>query len=330
MSPSGYDALVWGLVRTGRLDEAVMEYRDLVRKVPHSSVVRARFGGLLAMHGTFDEALAQLKEAIRLDPDDALAHQNLANALTSRGRLEEAAAAWREVIRTAGDAAPIRVALALIRLERGDRVGARADVRALSRLRSEDAAIPYQAALLLLATDRDGAGYREVASDVLDRPGRADGLWVDFYRARAGVLAPGVTDHPETLVALAENAVARAPREPWRPSVLGPAEQAKVGIQSGGREWIGGELQVGRGRSEVGIRTDRVEQRLALEARCVVEAVGDSLAKHRHGIGGESPAPLAELPGILLGRVLSHPSRVLGVDEGDLVEQIRVAANRLE
>ena len=41
------------------------------------------------------------------------------------------------------------------------------------RLRSEDAAIPYQAALLMLAADPDGAAYREVASDVVDRPGRA-------------------------------------------------------------------------------------------------------------------------------------------------------------
>ena len=40
-SPSGYDALVWGLVRTGRLDEAVAEYRELIRNDPGSSVVRA-------------------------------------------------------------------------------------------------------------------------------------------------------------------------------------------------------------------------------------------------------------------------------------------------
>ena len=131
-SPSGYDALVWGLIRTGRLDEAVAEYRELIRNDPESSMVRARFGGLLAMHGGFDEAVAQLHEAIRLDPGNALAHQNLANVLTSRGRLEEAAAAWREVIRIAGDAPPIRVALALIRLQRGDSVGTRAEVLACS------------------------------------------------------------------------------------------------------------------------------------------------------------------------------------------------------
>ena len=141
------------------------------------------------MHGEFDAAVEQLRAAILIDPNTALAHRNLAGICLTRGQLAEALAELREVLR----------------IEPGD-----TDIR-------------YQAALLQLATNPDGEAYRKLASANLDRPGGTDDLWTDFYMARAGLLAPGVTDHPEKLVALAEKVVARAPREPWRLYVLGLA-----------------------------------------------------------------------------------------------------------
>ena len=192
-SPSGYDPLASALVNSGRLDEALAEYGELIRLYPEGSMARSNFGAMLAMHGELDQAAEQFREAIRLDPENQIAHRNLHAMLGS------------------------------LLLENGDLGATRAKIHELLGLKPDDATIQYQAALLQLAANPDGEVYCKVATAILDRLGGTDDPGVAYDVARAGSLAPGATDLPQKLVALAEKSAAHAPREGWRMYVLGLA-----------------------------------------------------------------------------------------------------------
>jgi tetratricopeptide (TPR) repeat protein len=165
-------------------------------------------------------------------------------AASTPGRLEASRSVsgamlhWRED----GDLASVRDPAALAELPEAERADWRAlwaDVdallaeaeaagfRAALRLRPDEAPSQaeghYLAALARLAADPDGDDYRASARSALDRLGRTDDAETAFHVARAGALAPGVTDRPDRLVALAEKAVAADPKAAWRLYVLGLA-----------------------------------------------------------------------------------------------------------
>ncbi len=256
--PMGHDILASVLIRLGRVDEALAKYRELIRHYPEGSMARCNFGAILFLHGDADEAVKQLREAIRLDHNNPYAHRNLAGIWRSRGRPDEAIAEYHEALRIKGDHAGtvlnelgdllswtdrIDEAIAVFRqlsriqpdntsaratlggflLEKGEFGDACAELRELLRLKPEDATERYQVALLQLATSPDGAVYRKFATADLERFGGTGDPEVAYQVARAGSLAPGVTDHPETLAALAEKSVAFAPQQGWRHYVLGLA-----------------------------------------------------------------------------------------------------------
>ena len=191
-SPSGYDPLASALVNSGRLDEALAEYGELIRLYPEGSMARSNFGAMLAMHGELDQAAEQFREAIRLDPENQ-------SRIATFTRCS-AVSCWR----TATSAPPAL------------------KIHELLGLKPDDATIQYQAALLQLAANPDGEVYCKVATAILDRLGGTDDPGVAYDMARAGSLAPGGTDLPK-LVALAEKSAAHAPREGWRMYVLGLA-----------------------------------------------------------------------------------------------------------
>ncbi len=84
----------------GRLDDAIVEYREAIRLRPGFAEAHCNLGAILCQVGRdLPGGQAELREAIRLRPEDALAHYNLGNALKLEGRMDEASAAHREAIR---------------------------------------------------------------------------------------------------------------------------------------------------------------------------------------------------------------------------------------
>ena len=69
------------LLDTGQIDEAIRQFREVIRLKPDNTEVHSNLGVALARKGQMDEAIGQFQEAIRLKPDDAFAHDNLARAL---------------------------------------------------------------------------------------------------------------------------------------------------------------------------------------------------------------------------------------------------------
>jgi superkiller protein 3 len=93
-----------GLRLQGKLDEAIAEYREVIRLEPDQADAHNWIGAILCdQKHEYGAAAAEFREAIRLEPDNAWAHNNLGNALGYQGKLEAAAAEFREAIRLEPD-----------------------------------------------------------------------------------------------------------------------------------------------------------------------------------------------------------------------------------
>jgi tetratricopeptide (TPR) repeat protein len=87
------------LVRLGRLEEALPEFRLAIEEEPNVAWIRTNFGSILMRQGRWVEALEQFQESLRLDPDYAPAHVNLGACLLNDGKVEEAIEQFRTAVR---------------------------------------------------------------------------------------------------------------------------------------------------------------------------------------------------------------------------------------
>jgi tetratricopeptide (TPR) repeat protein len=85
--------------RAGRMEDAVREYAESVRRNPDYPSARVDLGCALALRGDTAGAVEQLEGALRLDPADAWAHYNLGVLLELGGRLGDSAAHYEETLR---------------------------------------------------------------------------------------------------------------------------------------------------------------------------------------------------------------------------------------
>jgi len=63
------------LLRTGRVDEAIIQYQKAVEIEPDFAMAHYNLGMVLAQKGLADEAIAQFKETLRFKPDDTNAKE---------------------------------------------------------------------------------------------------------------------------------------------------------------------------------------------------------------------------------------------------------------
>jgi serine/threonine-protein kinase len=139
------------LSNRGRLEEAVSEYREVIRLLPSSSsaFVHRRLGPIRCRQGHVDDEFSELREAIRLEPHNPEFHRVLAKTLVRHGRLAEAIAALQMSIRSVPDVADLHLWLAEY-LERYDRVGEAIDeYQQAIRLALDDASAHYCLARIL-------------------------------------------------------------------------------------------------------------------------------------------------------------------------------------
>ncbi len=156
---------------SGRLDDAIAEYRTAVRLAPASERAHANLGNALLRAGRSGQATAEFDAALRIDPSNAVAHIGLGNAfLTTPGRVSDAIAQYRLALAADPDAAeahndlgralamaPGQLPAAVAELETAaaldpDSWSARSNLgNALSMIpgRLEDAIAQYRAALRL-------------------------------------------------------------------------------------------------------------------------------------------------------------------------------------
>jgi tetratricopeptide (TPR) repeat protein len=85
-----HNALAISLASEGRLDEAIVEFREALRLEPESAGTHWHLGAALASRGDRQEALEHLRRSVTLDPANGAAHNDLGATLAQQGRWDEA------------------------------------------------------------------------------------------------------------------------------------------------------------------------------------------------------------------------------------------------
>lgn len=86
------------LAQTGRLTDAVAQYRRAIAANPVYAHALSNLGNVLAMLNRQEEAIGAWRRAVAADPDYAVPRSNLGLALTERGQLDEAIAHLRRAV----------------------------------------------------------------------------------------------------------------------------------------------------------------------------------------------------------------------------------------
>jgi tetratricopeptide (TPR) repeat protein/serine/threonine protein kinase len=97
-SPVVRNNLGVALYGKGRLEEAIVEYREAIRLKPDFDLAHVNLGGALRAKGELDKANAEYHKAIAIKPNLAEAHNGLGVTLYNKGRLEEAICEYRKAI----------------------------------------------------------------------------------------------------------------------------------------------------------------------------------------------------------------------------------------
>ncbi len=84
------------LVKQGRLDDAVTEFRSAIQSDPRYAAAHANLAYTYDQLGRADEAVAAYKEAVALDPKNAIAFNNLGVLYLKKGSYEEAVQAFEQ------------------------------------------------------------------------------------------------------------------------------------------------------------------------------------------------------------------------------------------
>ena len=116
---ASYFNLGTALMMAGRLEAAVVQYREALRLDPNRAPVHLNLGNALESLGEQAEALRHYREALRLQPGYARAHNNIGDVLLGLGRLEEAEEHFGEALRIDAQLPDAHFNLALALLQRG-------------------------------------------------------------------------------------------------------------------------------------------------------------------------------------------------------------------
>jgi tetratricopeptide (TPR) repeat protein len=93
-----YNNLGSALTELGRFDEAVSNFQRAVKIQPDFVEVYGNLGTVLGQMGKFDEAIACFHRALAIRPDYVAAHSHLGNTLALAGRLPEAMAQFEAAL----------------------------------------------------------------------------------------------------------------------------------------------------------------------------------------------------------------------------------------
>jgi hypothetical protein len=96
------------LSKEGRLDEAIIQYREALRLKPDDPDAHYDLANTLCRKSLWDEAIIEYQADLKLSPDDFSGHSNLGVALFQQGRVREAISQFQEALRLNPDFADAR------------------------------------------------------------------------------------------------------------------------------------------------------------------------------------------------------------------------------
>ncbi|BCK86457.1 photosystem I assembly protein Ycf3 [Sideroxyarcus emersonii] len=120
--------------QAGRLGEAEMVCRQILRVEPGQPDVLHMLGVIASQAGKYDTAVELFGDVLKMAPDFAQAHYNMANALKEMGKLDEAITSYRKAISRKPDYAKAYHNLADVLQTQGKLAEAAASYRAALRI----------------------------------------------------------------------------------------------------------------------------------------------------------------------------------------------------
>jgi protein O-mannosyl-transferase len=114
-----YDDLCEILMQTGRIKEALQEYKKAADINKDDPDIHYNFGNALAVNGDYDEAIAQFKKVIQLRPLDAGAYNNIGVILIHLDNKDAAISYFKEAVKINPDYAYAHYQLSIILKQRG-------------------------------------------------------------------------------------------------------------------------------------------------------------------------------------------------------------------
>lgn len=161
------------LFAAGRLDEAIAEYRTLVRAEPRNARFQSALGGALMTADRLDEALDHLGTARALNPACVETHNALGLALRKSGRPTEALRAFEQAVTLDPEDGEPQSNLGLLLLELGRTDAANGHLRAAVRLKPDNAAAHNALGILAGQTGRLDDAIAHFAAAVAAAPREA-------------------------------------------------------------------------------------------------------------------------------------------------------------
>jgi len=117
------------LVQTGRIEEAIDLYTEILGENPHNLRAHNNLGILLDELGQHDTAVEHLESALEVEPDNVEVLTNLASALTQLARFTGADASIRKALRLSPDDLAARLAQGILSFRRGLYLEAEAELQ---------------------------------------------------------------------------------------------------------------------------------------------------------------------------------------------------------
>jgi len=102
------------LYNQGKLDEALIAYKEAIHITPEDEVIRQNLGNVLIIGGYIEEAVIEYKEAIRINPNNVQLFTHLGNIFYNQDKFDEAIDEYRKALEIEQNNAEVRVHLALI------------------------------------------------------------------------------------------------------------------------------------------------------------------------------------------------------------------------
>jgi spermidine synthase len=131
-------------------DEAIQEYKEIVRVYPDSATAHAGLGLLYQRRGMIDEAIAEMETAVQLDPGMAVARINLSAMYQKKGMIDEAIEQLRALVETKSGSAVIHGRLGDLYMAKANFAQAEAEFKEALRLDPDMALAHYSLAVLYL------------------------------------------------------------------------------------------------------------------------------------------------------------------------------------
>jgi tetratricopeptide (TPR) repeat protein len=153
------------LNKQGKVEEAIVHYREAITINPYHDSAHCNLGVTLAAEGKTEEAITHYLAAIKINPLQYAAHSNLGIALAAEGKTEEAIAHYLTAIKINPDYADAHYNLANLLLKQG----------------KIDQAIGHYLEAVKINPDHDNAHYN--LADVLVKQGKIDQAVEHFREA---------------------------------------------------------------------------------------------------------------------------------------------------